>query len=132
MNSWLPIDKALLKTIVTQLPNPREAQRMRLEKLSPLLYNIEENPSKDPEEQAALIKIRDSVLNCDNSEDAPLVMYISKMVSVPIEYVNEAGLTAPPLGPDQKMRFIGFARIFSGRVRRGTDVHIIYPKSVRT
>lgn len=129
MNIWLPFDRIAMNTIVTQLPNPREAQKFRLEKICPLLYNIEHNPSKDPQEQEQLLKLRKSVIECNNSEDAPLVMYISKMVSVPNEYINDT-LSDTVIPSDQKGRFIGFARIFSGRIQRGADVHIIYPKSI--
>ena len=129
MSIWLPFDRVTMNTIIMQLPNPREAQKFRLEKICPMLYNIQNNPSIDPEEQELLLKLQRSVMECDNSEDAPLVMYISKMVSVPTEYIHDT-LTESPPHPGAKSRFIGFARIFSGRVKRGTEVHIIYPKSI--
>ena len=40
-----------------------------------------------------MINLRKAVENCDNSENAPIVIYISKMVNIPKEQINERGLS---------------------------------------
>ncbi|MBO8666287.1 hypothetical protein INO76_14735, partial [Staphylococcus aureus] len=81
MRTWLPAGEALLQMIAIHLPSPVVAQKYRME----MLY---EGPHDD---EAAL-----GVKNCD--PDAPLMMYISKMVPT-----------------SDKGRFYAFGRVFSGR-----------------
>lgn len=82
MRSWLPAGEALLQMIAIHLPSPVVAQKYRME----MLY---EGPHDD---EAAI-----GVKNCD--PDAPLMMYISKMVPT-----------------SDKGRFYAFGRVFSGKV----------------
>merc|ERR1712198_373889 len=63
MRKWLPAGDALLMMIAIHLPSPVTAQRYRME----MLY-------EGPHDDAAALGIK----NCDS--DAPLMMYISKMV----------------------------------------------------
>ena len=71
-----------------------------------------------PEEKQLFKKIRDSVERCDNSPESPLIIYISKVINIPKENINEHGLIHPSqMNYDTK--FIGFARVFSGSLKRG-------------
>ena len=67
---------------------------------------------------------------CDNSVDAPMVVFVSKVVQIPRSHFNERGLKE--LNPGQENKSLGFARIFSGRLKRGQKVFVIGPKSVKT
>nr|QVU21450.1 translation elongation factor 2 [Salpingoeca surira]QVU21451.1 translation elongation factor 2 [Salpingoeca huasca] len=91
MRRWLPAGEALLQMIAIHLPSPVTAQRYRME----MLY---EGPQDD--ESALGIK------NCD--PEAPLMMYISKMVPT-----------------SDKGRFYAFGRVYSGRVATGLKVRIM-------
>nr|CAD7573555.1 unnamed protein product [Timema californicum] len=82
MRTWLPAGEALLQMIAIHLPSPVVAQKYRME----MLY---EGPHDD---EAAI-----GVKNCD--PNAPLMMYISKMVPT-----------------TDKGRFYAFGRVFSGKV----------------
>ncbi|XP_022168960.1 translation elongation factor 2 [Myzus persicae] len=93
MRTWLPAGEALLQMIAIHLPSPVVAQKYRME----MLY---EGPHDD---EAAL-----GVKNCD--PDAPLMMYISKMVPT-----------------TDKGRFYAFGRVFSGRVATGMKARIMGP-----
>ncbi|XP_050433066.1 translation elongation factor 2 [Adelges cooleyi] len=93
MRTWLPAGEALLQMIAIHLPSPVVAQKYRME----MLY---EGPHDD---EAAL-----GVKNCD--PDAPLMMYISKMVPT-----------------SDKGRFYAFGRVFSGRVATGMKARIMGP-----
>merc|ERR1719295_1697737 len=96
MRKWLPAGDALLMMIAIHLPSPVTAQRYRME----MLY---EGPHDD--ECAVGIK------TCN--PEAPLMMYISKMVPT-----------------SDKGRFYAFGRVFSGIVETGQKVRIMGPNFV--
>merc|ERR1712055_795036 len=93
MRKWLPAGDALLMMIAIHLPSPVTAQRYRME----MLY---EGPHDD--ECGVGIK------NCN--PEAPLMMYISKMVPT-----------------TDKGRFYAFGRVFSGVCTTGKKVRIMGP-----
>jgi len=94
MQKWLPAADAILEMIVLHLPSPKAAQVYRAESL----YD-------GPADDEACTAIR----NCDVSAEAPLMMYISKMI------------------PGADNRFTAFGRVFSGRVATGQKVRILGP-----
>jgi len=96
MRNWLPAGEAMFQMICIHLPSPVTAQKYRAE----LLY---EGPSDD----AACLGIK----NCD--PDAPLMMYVSKMVPT-----------------SDKGRFYAFGRVFSGKIATGMKSRIMGPNFV--
>merc|ERR1719262_191616 len=96
MRNWLPAGDAMFQMIVIHLPSPVTAQKYRAE----LLY-------EGPHDDAACMGIK----NCDT--DAPLMMYISKMVPT-----------------SDKGRFYAFGRVFSGKVATGQKARIMGPNFV--
>jgi len=96
MRKWLPAGDALLQMITIHLPSPKTAQKYRCE----MLY---EGPMDD---EAAM-----GVKACD--PEAPLMMYISKMVPT-----------------TDKGRFYAFGRVFSGKVASGLKARIMGPNFV--
>lgn len=78
LNTWLPLDRLLLDRIVEQLPNPIEAQRFRL----PYLLQLNLREQKPP------AAIEHALSCCSNSEETPLVAFISKMVTFSRKQVN--------------------------------------------
>jgi len=96
MRKWLPAGDALLMMIAIHLPSPVTAQRYRME----MLY-------EGPHDDAAALGIK----NCDS--DAPLMMYISKMVPT-----------------SDKGRFYAFGRVFSGTCDTKEKVRIMGPNFV--
>jgi len=93
MRKWLPAGDALLMMIAIHLPSPVTAQKYRME----MLY---EGPHDDP----CAIGIKEC------QPDAPLMMYVSKMVPT-----------------SDKGRFYAFGRVFSGTVETGQKVRIMGP-----
>lgn len=93
MRTWLPAGDTLFHMITIHLPSPVTAQKYRAE----MLY-------EGPHDDAACMGIK----NCDS--EAPLMMYISKMVPT-----------------SDKGRFYAFGRIFSGKVATGQKVRIMGP-----
>merc|ERR1711990_328487 len=96
MRKWLPAGDALLMMIAIHLPSPVTAQKYRME----MLY---EGPDDD---ECAI-----GVKTCN--PDAPLMMYISKMVPT-----------------SDKGRFYAFGRVFSGTCETGQNVRIMGPNFV--
>merc|ERR1712212_25584 len=96
MRNWLPAGDAMFQMICIHLPSPVTAQKYRAE----LLY-------EGPNDDAACMGIK----NCDTN--APLMMYISKMVPT-----------------SDKGRFYAFGRVFSGKVGSGQKVRIMGPNYV--
>merc|ERR1711962_1066359 len=96
MRNWLPAGEAMFQLITIHLPSPVTAQKYRAE----MLY---EGPADD---KAAL-----GIKNCD--PDAPLMMYVSKMVPT-----------------SDKGRFFAFGRVFSGKVATGMKSRIMGPNFV--
>jgi elongation factor 2 len=95
MQKWLPAGDAILEMIVLHLPSPAEAQKYRVN-------NLYDGPLDD--------KTATAIRNCDNSDKAPLCMYISKMVPT-----------------SDKSRFYAFGRVFSGKIRTGQEARILGP-----
>merc|ERR1719516_926478 len=93
MRNWLPAGEAMFQMIVIHLPSPVTAQKYRAE----LLY-------EGPHDDEACMGIK----NCDS--EAPLMMYISKMVPT-----------------SDKGRFYAFGRVFSGKIGTGQKTRIMGP-----
>merc|ERR1711922_79192 len=96
MRNWLPAGDAMFQMICIHLPSPVTAQKYRAE----LLY-------EGPNDDAACMGIK----NCDTN--APLMMYISKMVPT-----SDMG------------RFYAFGRVFSGKISTGLKARIMGPNYV--
>jgi elongation factor 2 len=93
MNKWMPAGDTILEMIVLHLPSPAAAQKYRYE----TLYD-------GPLDDKTAIAIR----TCDTRPEAPLSMYISKMVPA-----------------SDKGRFYAFGRVFSGTISTGQKVRIM-------
>merc|ERR1712186_44588 len=93
MRTWLPAGDTLFYMITVHLPSPVTAQKYRAE----MLY-------EGPPDDVACMGIK----NCD--PEAPLMMYISKMVPT-----------------SDKGRFYAFGRVFSGKIATGMKARIMGP-----
>jgi len=96
MRNWLPAGETLLQMIAIHLPSPVTAQKYRME----MLY-------EGPQDDEAAVGIK----TCN--PEAPLMMYVSKMVPT-----------------SDKGRFYAFGRVFSGRVATGQKARIMGPNYV--
>ncbi|KAI9155923.1 Cytoplasmic GTPase/eEF2-like protein (ribosomal biogenesis) [Blastocladiella emersonii ATCC 22665] len=70
LNQWLPLSATLLVTVIHQIPSPRDSQPVRLPKALPMLAEADES-------------LRNAVFACAADDDAPVVAFLSKLVSVP-------------------------------------------------
>lgn len=78
MSQWLPLSSSVLLTVVEKIPTPADAQQVKIPKI---LYPKGEAPESSslPEMRGLLEK---ALYNCDPSDEAPVVAYVSKMFSV--------------------------------------------------
>lgn len=96
MQKWLPAGDVMLQLITIHLPSPVTAQKYRAE----MLY---EGPIDD--------EVCMGIRECN--AEAPLMMYISKMVP-----------------SSDKGRFYAFGRVFSGKIATGMKARIMGPNFV--
>lgn len=71
--SWLPLSTALLVSVIEYLPSPPKAQAERLPEI------VNNSPGADD----VSAEVREAVTEFKTTPDAPVVAYVSKMVSIP-------------------------------------------------
>jgi len=90
-SQWLPLSTALLVSVIESLPAPPVAQEGRLPAL------IDASPGAthvDP-------SIRDAMIKSKSSKDDPVVVYVSKMVSIPESELPENKRRGGTLSPEE-------------------------------
>ncbi len=145
---------AILRMVVRNMPSPVEAQRSRLFTLLPGVSEAQSSGltelSVDSMEETeaspvmhSLESIKHSVSVCDAANDAPLVVFVSKMMPVRVaelsprdiallnKQLQERALSSGEdseevlaLKPDGEV-FMALARVFSGVLRRDSDIFVI-------
>ncbi|KAJ4295020.1 Cytoplasmic GTPase/eEF2-like protein (ribosomal biogenesis) [Kalmusia sp. IMI 367209] len=71
--AWLPLSTALLVSVTEYLPSPPKAQAERIPEI------IDNSPGADYVDP----EVRDAMVEFRTAKDAPVVAYVSKMVSIP-------------------------------------------------
>eukprot|EP00873_Tetraselmis_striata_P038957 jgi/Tetstr1/459221/TSEL_000031.t1 len=123
LRAWLPLSEAILGMVTEQLPSPPAAAPERLARLLPAQPDLSELPPADAGRVRAMVRrVSASVGCCGSGDDAPVVVYVSKMISVPATTLPRN--PGDPL-PDTKEVFLAFGRVFSGRVREGQRLHVL-------
>ncbi|EFX02409.1 ribosome biogenesis protein [Grosmannia clavigera kw1407] len=89
--AWLPLSTALLVSVVESLPSPRTAQEGRMADL------LDRTP--DPDHISA--DIRSALTSFSQAKSQPVVVYVSKMVSVPESELPENKRHGGTLSPDE-------------------------------
>ncbi|KAF9623592.1 hypothetical protein IFM89_003382 [Coptis chinensis] len=132
MSRWLPLSETILSMVVKCLPDPIDAQSVRLSRLLPKIDVVDEGANLDVLTEAN--RVRQSVETCNSSPEAPCVAFVSKMFAVPLKLL-------PPRGPNGQVVdnfseggagesdecFLAFARIFSGVLSSGQKVFVLSP-----
>ena len=108
--SWLPLSTALLVSVVESLPSPKAAQADRL---PDLLANVPGADHVDP-------KVKDAMVSFQKGSDAPMVAYVSKMVSVPESELPE-NKRRGPLSPEEARELARKKRAEAIRAQGGAD-----------
>eukprot|EP01122_Echinamoeba_exundans_P014041 TRINITY_DN6280_c0_g1_i1.p1 TRINITY_DN6280_c0_g1~~TRINITY_DN6280_c0_g1_i1.p1 ORF type:complete len:1109 (+),score=316.15 TRINITY_DN6280_c0_g1_i1:288-3614(+) len=150
MARWLPVSNAVLDMVVDHLPNPIDAQKVRI----PHLYKPIPVPGKEEE----IKQISASLERCDSSDDAPIVGFVSKVFAIPNDQLMldmrvSGGIVMPRPRPQKRdgeststaseqppaaapapqpqalerggTSFIAMARLFSGVLRPGDKLNLL-------
>ncbi|KAK3955287.1 P-loop containing nucleoside triphosphate hydrolase protein [Pseudoneurospora amorphoporcata] len=108
--SWLPLSTALLVSVVESLPSPKAAQADRL---PDLLSSVPGADHIDP-------KVKDAMVSFQKGPSAPMVAYVSKMVSVPESELPE-NKRRGPLSPEEARELARKKRAEAIRAQGGAD-----------
>ncbi|CAI9717329.1 elongation factor-like GTPase 1 isoform X1 [Octopus vulgaris] len=75
-SQWLPLSNAVLSMVAKKIPAPTNMSKARIEKLmSSNSRGFESLPQKSQD-------LRNDFLACSSSEDAPVIIFVSKMVAI--------------------------------------------------
>lgn len=140
LRAWLPLSEAVLGMAVEHLPSPAAAAPLRVPRLlaggsnTALLEQQQHHhgqlssscSSVPPEVAQQLERTYSHLCASSSSSDAPLVIFVSKMVSVPANLLpRRPGEPAAP-GNAAGEVFLAFGRVFSGVAREGARVHVLH------
>lgn len=118
MRKWLPLSNAVMRMVTRALPSPVVAQEKRASKLCAM------TPAELEASQRHMQVFR-SLQGCQTSENAPVVVYICKMISVEANVLSDyrtSGL------PDNEEVYVGVGRVYSGVLRAGAPLFVLDPK----
>lgn len=91
MRRWLPLADSILRMVIRNMPNPVEAQRLRVQTLMESHYLSLAEDSENIGEQK-LETIKKAIESCDTSPEAPLVVFVSKMMPVRVAELSKRDL----------------------------------------
>jgi ribosome assembly protein 1 len=100
--------------VVDVMPNPRDAMKSR----SRILFD-------SSSEDGRIVK---SVSTCDRSEDAPVVVFVTKLFEVDSRSLSDYNED----DDDDKTTMLGFARVFSGVLKHTTRLYLNGAKALPT
>jgi len=118
MRQWLPIPKTLLDVSIEHLPNPIKGLQNKIDLLFPPIKFSHNDFVKNLKN-----KIKNGIIN---NENIPTVAYISKMI--PIQKKNIQGIDFEKQSDGDEVKFMAFARVFTGEIKKGNDYYVIGPK----
>lgn len=106
LSAWLPLAKCVLDVVCEKLDSPVVAQRRRLRSLIP---RFDDTPAE----------VKEALMDCSTSPDAPCIVYVCKLIDTQF-------LVGTMIGQEENSEdaFIGFARVYSGRLRPGQTVYV--------
>jgi len=166
---WLPLSNAVLEMVCNKLPSPLEITEERVKNL--ICGGFRNFASLPCETQ----QLMEDFLKCSSSEDAPVIVFVSKMFVVPKENLpsnkrrplTQEELQAKHLAAKQRLAerlaeadgqnteselnsvpsdgttsvdidtenededveiFLAFARVFSGKLKKGAKLFVLGPK----
>ena len=124
MRGWLPLSDAVLEIGRIFLPSPDVAAPKRKSRLLPTVEKGEKATGRsDLRRELALVD--EAINSCDSSKNAPVVIYVSKMISVPATSIpRRAGDAYKSINASDEV-FLAFGRVFSGIICEGQTVKVL-------
>ncbi|KAK7194515.1 elongation factor 2-like protein [Novymonas esmeraldas] len=107
LSTWMPLASCVLDTVCTQLDSPITSQRRRLASLVPGF------------EADTPAELKEALMACDPSPEAPCVVYVCKLIDTQYLVGRVVGSVE-----NHDDAFIGFGRVYSGRLRAGQPVYV--------
>lgn len=143
LRRWLPLSDAILRMIVRVVPNPAQAQSVRINNLLPNLSPSLSNANSSTVE--TIRRVYENIRTCSTAEDAEVTMFISKLTPIRAGDLsatdfqmlrNKRQLLDPQLDLEGPSRqdivmdstteiFMGLGRLFSGVISRDKDLYIL-------
>jgi translation elongation factor EF-G len=109
LSKLMPTEFGIFKMVIENLPSPQDAQETRLKQFCPALLA--------PGLQEPQSLIRDAINKCDQRDDAPTVVYVTKMQPFSSRLYD---ITTRSLEKSvEKQRLIAVSRVFSGTLKVG-------------
>jgi ribosome assembly protein 1 len=141
MRRWLPLADSMLRMVVRNMPSPKAAQAKRVATLTlPEIYPVVSSLKSSPNELVRQLQgVFQAISRCDSGLDAPLVVFVSKMVPVKVAELSKPDIAMlnqqrldriadgeeyRPLQPDEEV-FLAIGRVFSGVLTRDSTLHVI-------
>ena len=137
LSAWLPLGESLLRMAVAHLPSAKQAQTYRMQHLMPLASlsrpsPLDESVAEDIRQRAR--RAYEACVACEgtgggaNADAVPTVAYVAKMFALS-EAQGEAWRMQQGISSDGAVseEFLGFARVFSGRLTVGDAVSVLSP-----
>lgn len=121
MSNWLPLHQAIFKMVVRKIPNPQISQKLRINEISKDFKKARGNKKLNLKYKP----FKEGIENAD--ENAPLMAFVSKMNPLTTKSISEMGLVDKKFIKRRvvnELKFYAFARIFSGKIRRGDKVKV--------
>lgn len=81
LRAWLPLSEAVLGMAVTHLPSPAAASPERMPKLLALRQGAALSADLPPAAAEELARVESHLMASSSSSEAPLVVFVSKMIS---------------------------------------------------
>ncbi|GAX83661.1 hypothetical protein CEUSTIGMA_g11086.t1 [Chlamydomonas eustigma] len=140
LRAWLPLSEAVLGMAVAKLPGPATAAPLRMSRLlgaqpmelGTLLQRARCTRSDEcslPSNVASeLVRLERCLSTSSAAPDAPLLIFVSKMVSVPVSLLPRLPGEAAPLDVSSGGEvFLAIGRVYSGTATPGQAVHVLSP-----
>lgn len=131
MRTWLPLACAALDMAVQHLPSPSAAAPRRAPHVCAAAASAALASAAlaalPPPAATHLQRTHAALCASDADADAPLVVYVSKMVAVPLSTLPRTpGEPLPqPDGEGCNDVFLAFGRVWAGVMREGQRVHVL-------
>lgn len=109
LNTWMPVEVALLGMVIQCLPSPKESQVNKVESLS----------SQFATKNERYLDLKNSIVGC--KQDGPLVVFVTKMQPVPSKLYDA---TVHGEASYESQRLVAVARVYSGTIYRGQTVYV--------
>lgn len=109
--AWLPLAKCVMDTVCDGVRSPIASNRQRLPALMP---GFAEAP----------MVVQEGLLASTSALDAPVVAYISKLIDTQYLAGQTIGAATNSEDNEDDFGFIGFGRVYSGRLKVGQSVFV--------